>query len=444
MVLRRIYRKLRSAPPTTDAPPVHRNVLEQWCADELARNPGVSWETLLQRSTAVRREGEEWLFDGHHHHAQDVRLRTRIERDAFARMSDDWRALGFPFQHLVPSLATAIGSSADRPASLAALTGIILNDGVRRPSTVIRRLRFGPGSPYETTFEPVRVPEQSVLSVAVARSLRGALTEVVERGTARRVAGAFRDPEGNPLTVGGKTGSGDNRHEEFTQGGRLLGSHAINRTAAFTFFVGDRYYGMITASVPGRDAEGYSFTSALPLEVLKRLAPEISASQIEDPRARLLAMNARPTPASQAALRNAGTEPAKEAAVPASEGAAPPTHEAAVPAREEVTRKNEPASPNKDQALPSSDDAVAAKDHAARTKEPQAPSQEHLSPPNDDAVPTKEQAVLAKERTVSAKERTAPTKVSPLPTSRGPSQRIGTTKTSPLPTGRRGSPTGQR
>ena len=59
------------------------------------------------------------------------------------------------------------------------------------------------------------------MSVPVARALRKTLVEVVENGTARRVAGAFKIPEGKPMVVGGKTGSGDNRFDTFAGHGRL-------------------------------------------------------------------------------------------------------------------------------------------------------------------------------------------------------------------------------
>ena len=49
----------------------------------------------------------------------------------------------------------------------------------------------------------------------------------------------------------------------------------VSRTAAFTFYLGDRYFGVLTASVEGAQALQYVFTSSLPLAVLKLLAPAI-------------------------------------------------------------------------------------------------------------------------------------------------------------------------
>ena len=51
----------------------------------------------------------------------------------------------------------ALGSSGDRPAALAALMGIIVNDGVRLPTARIERLHFAAeGEVYELEFR--RVP----------------------------------------------------------------------------------------------------------------------------------------------------------------------------------------------------------------------------------------------------------------------------------------------
>jgi hypothetical protein len=82
-----------------------------------------------------------------------------------------------------------------------------------------------------------------VLPEAVARALRGVLVGVVERGTAGRLAGTYRDAEGKPLPVGGKTGSGDNRYKTFSRDGELLTGKVVNRTATFVFFIGDRFWG---------------------------------------------------------------------------------------------------------------------------------------------------------------------------------------------------------
>jgi membrane peptidoglycan carboxypeptidase len=263
-----------------------RHPLEVWCAGEMSRTPAVTWDELVARSSEPRRLVSTWLFQERQRHPQDLRVRIQVEQDAFARMTPYWRRLGFPFEQLVPSYATAIGSSADRPAALAELMGIIVNNGVRRPTSSIQGLRFASDTPYHTVFQPAPGSGERVLPVPVARALRQVLAEVVESGTARRVAGAFQEPGGKPIVVGGKTGSGDNRFDTFAGRGRLISSRPVSRTAAFVFYIGDRYFGIITASVAGKAAGQYQFTSALPLTVLRLLAPQINARTPRDVAAR--------------------------------------------------------------------------------------------------------------------------------------------------------------
>jgi membrane peptidoglycan carboxypeptidase len=227
---------------------------------------------LLQRSADVRKLTSEWLFKTRNRRAQDLRLRIRFEEDAFARMTPYWQRLGFPFEHLVPSLATAIGSSADRPAALAELMGIVLNDGVRLPVLRVEQLRFAASTPYETVFQPQPQKGERVMEPEVAQVLRTALAGVVENGTARRLANAFVGKDGKPIIAGGKTGSGDNRYET-----RKF-SRAVSRTGTFVFYIGDRYFGVMTAYVGDEKAGNYVFTSALPVTALKLLAPTLVAS----------------------------------------------------------------------------------------------------------------------------------------------------------------------
>ena len=77
------------------------------------------------------------------------------------------------------------------------------------------------------------------------------------------------------MEVGGKTGTGDNRFDTFARGGGLISARPVDRTATFVFFVGDRFYGTITAYIAGREAGQYSFTSALAVQVLRVLEPAL-------------------------------------------------------------------------------------------------------------------------------------------------------------------------
>jgi hypothetical protein len=98
---------------------------------------------------------------------------------------------------------------------------------------------------------------------------------VVQEGTARRLVGTYKAPDGSALEVGGKTGTGDNRYNHFAAGGGITSSRVVDRTATFVFFLGDRFFGTVTAYVPGQDAARFHFTSALAVQLLKGLEPEL-------------------------------------------------------------------------------------------------------------------------------------------------------------------------
>ncbi len=247
--------------------------LELWLLGYLIENPQASFNDAVQASRDERQEVYGWLFRSRHKSARDSRIRIMLEVEAFLDIHRRWQNLGYPFAHLVPSLATAIGSSGDRPAALAELMGIIQNDGIRQPSMRIDSLHFAADTPYDTLVGRNQVVGTRVMASEVAAALRNVLAEVVDNGTARRLQGSFKLADGQVLRVGGKTGTGDNRIETVGAGGRVLSSRAMNRTATFVFYLGPRHYGTLTAFVPGRAAENFHFTSALPVQVLKGMAP---------------------------------------------------------------------------------------------------------------------------------------------------------------------------
>ena len=250
--------------------------LELWLVGYLLQHPDAQFKDAVTASRYERQEVYGWLFKSRHKGARDSRVRTMMEVEAFLDIEQRWQRVGYPFDHLVPSLATAIGSSGDRPAALAELIGIIQNDGVRLPAVRIDSLHFAADTPYETVLTTNPELGERVLPSQVAAALREALSQVVEGGTAKRVQGVFRLQDGSVLTMGGKTGTGDNRIESVGAGGRIISSRAINRTATFVFYIGDHHFGTLTAFVPGRAAEGFRFTSALPVQVLKGMAPIIT------------------------------------------------------------------------------------------------------------------------------------------------------------------------
>ena len=262
----------RTAPEAYDLPDrgyvARVHPLELWLVGYLSAKPEASWQEAVEASAEQRQAVYRWLFRTRFKGAQDSRIYTMLEVEAFLDIHRRWARLGYPFDHLVPSYATALGSSGDRPAALADLMGIIVNGGVRLPTARIERLRFAADTPYETRFARRAAEGERVMAPEVAAALRNALSEVVEGGTARRLSGAFKLADGTALVVGGKTGTGDNRIAIGRGGAKGL---ALNRTATFVFYIGENHFGTLTAYVIGPEASGYRFTSGLPVQILKSM-----------------------------------------------------------------------------------------------------------------------------------------------------------------------------
>ena len=249
--------------------------LELWLVGYLRTHAGASQTQVMQASSAERQAVYSWLFSTHRKHAQDKRILGLLEGEGFLEIHRQWAAMGYPFDSLVPSYATALGASADRPAALAEMMGILVNDGVRKPNTRIQSLHFAAATPYETLLQYQPDQAQRVLAPEVAQAVRGAMRLVVEGGTAQRVKKAFVRPDGSVIALGGKTGTGDQRFDTYGAGGRLIKSRVVNRSATFVFNIDERFFGTIIAYVPGAEAAAYDFTSALPVQLLKVLAPQL-------------------------------------------------------------------------------------------------------------------------------------------------------------------------
>jgi hypothetical protein len=165
--------------------------LELWVASYLGEHTDAPLAQVRDASREERQQAYGWLFQPRLRAAQDSRIATLLELDAFAEIHRSWQRLGYPFDHLVPSYATAIGSSGDRPSALAELMGTIANDGLRYPTVRIERLRFGAATPYETVLQRQSAAPERVLAPEIAAVVRRALQQVVEQGTARRLRGAL-------------------------------------------------------------------------------------------------------------------------------------------------------------------------------------------------------------------------------------------------------------
>ncbi len=250
--------------------------LELWMVGYLRKNPDATLSDVIAASAKERQIVYEWLFKTHRKHAQDKRIVGLLEVEGFLEIHRQWRRMGYPFASMTPSYASALGASADRPAALAELMGIIVNGGIKKPSERIRSLHFASGTPYETLLSHSKhVASERVLAPEVAQVLADAVRDVVAQGTARRARNAFVARDGTNIPVGGKTGTGDQRFDVFAPGGRLIESRFVNRSATFVFNIGERFFGSMTAYVHGPKSENYDFTSALPVQLLTVLAPSL-------------------------------------------------------------------------------------------------------------------------------------------------------------------------
>ena len=250
--------------------------LELWLVGYLRRHPGASITQVVRASSAERQAVYSWLFFTRHRNAQDHRIASLLEIEAFLDIHRSWERLGYPFASLTPSLATAIGSSGDRPAALAELMGIILNDGVRLPTALVDGLNFAAGTPYETHAGARGGPGDAG---AGARGGRGGArpADPGRRAAAPRAVCDPRWPSRAPprTMAGGKTGTGDHRYFVYAKNGAVVESRVVSRAATFVFMLDNRYFGTVTAYVPGPEAARFHFTSALPVRVTGLLMPTL-------------------------------------------------------------------------------------------------------------------------------------------------------------------------
>jgi membrane peptidoglycan carboxypeptidase len=250
--------------------------LELWLATYVRQHPDADLARVLEQSAGERQAVYGWLLKTHRRHAQDKRIRSLLEVEAFLDIQRAWQRLGYPFASVTPSLASALGSSGDRPASLAKLMGIIVNDGMSYPTVLVERLDFAVDTPYETRLRRAEGAGERLLAPEIAVVVRRALVDVVEHGTAQGLRAALGRADGGTHVVGGKTGTGDHRYDTFAPGGRLIESRVVDRAATFVFLIDERFFGTVTAYVAGRQAAQYEFTSALPVRVLGLLMPTLS------------------------------------------------------------------------------------------------------------------------------------------------------------------------
>ncbi|WP_146009991.1 transglycosylase domain-containing protein [Burkholderia sp. WAC0059] len=284
--------------------------LELWLVNYLRAHPTATLDEVQQASRDVRLYTYSWLFKTRYRVTQNRRIRHMIELRAYAAIGKSWRALGYPFASLTPSYGAAIGASGDRPAALAQLIGLVANDGEQVPTHSIESLEFARGTPYETCFVHGDVVPRQLVSPDIAAVARELMTDVVQGGTAGRLAGGMTFPDGRTLQVYGKTGTGDQRFNVYAPGARLIESRKVNRSATFVFVIGNRFYGTLTAWAHEPYAARYVFTSAMTVQLLKSLAPELQPLLDERP-----SDDAGPAAGNEAGVRADGRRAGDDGAV---------------------------------------------------------------------------------------------------------------------------------
>lgn len=226
--------------------------LALWTLNYLRAHPNATLADVQRESRDARIYTYSWLYKTRYHGTQDRRIRRMVELRAYAAISKSWRALGYPFAEVTPSFAAAIGASGDQPDALAKLIGLIANGGAKAPTETISRLDFAKGTPYETRFVRAPAQPQQILAPEIAGVVHRLLHDVVQNGTARRLAGGMTLPDGRTLDVYGKTGTGDQRFNVYARGARLIESRKVNRSGTFVFVLGDRFFGVLTATAHER------------------------------------------------------------------------------------------------------------------------------------------------------------------------------------------------
>src|SRR3546814_13235572 len=94
---------------------------------------------IVAASADVRQESYGWLFKSSRIAAQNRRIRTLLEQEAFVPIHAQWKRMGYPFDRLVPSSATAIGTCGARPDHLAAPVGITIKPRGRLPQVRVHK-----------------------------------------------------------------------------------------------------------------------------------------------------------------------------------------------------------------------------------------------------------------------------------------------------------------
>lgn len=194
------------------------------------------WQKAVDASAEVRLLSYKWLLDSNKIEAQNTRLHTILEQEAFTHIRDRWAKFGFPFEKMVPALDSALGVSSDKPEALATFIGIVQNGGKLVDNHAFTDIKLAENTPYWKHYQPPAAQSRQVMRPETAALVREGMLGVVEFGTGQRLKGVVKLSDGTVLQTGGKTGT-DNQ------------DYAVNpkRTMTFINFIGTRHFAVISA-----------------------------------------------------------------------------------------------------------------------------------------------------------------------------------------------------
>ena len=247
--------------------------MELWIADLRMHHPEVGRESAKKQVNEELDVFYSWLLERDSKRSQNNKIYTMLEEDAFEPIKAHWQRMGWPFDDMIPSLSTALGASADRPEAIAKMMGILARDGKSYPVRRVDAVNIGVDTPYEVRLKQGPLEPTQAIRPEVARAARNAIKQVVRAGTAVRIKELTEQPLFAELA--GKTGTGDHKKKSTTRYRTVVGE-AVSRTGVFAFTYDDRYFGIMTVYVDGKQAADYEFTSAMAASVFKQMAPVLS------------------------------------------------------------------------------------------------------------------------------------------------------------------------
>jgi membrane peptidoglycan carboxypeptidase len=75
--------------------------LELWLAGYLTAHPKADWAEVREKSREQIQVTYQWLFRTRYRSAQDIRIRSVLENEAFLKIHEAWKRVGYPFPSLV-------------------------------------------------------------------------------------------------------------------------------------------------------------------------------------------------------------------------------------------------------------------------------------------------------------------------------------------------------